>query len=264
MATRPPDPERPRRGWCRRRRGTTSATSSSSTSRADPRRPRRCCQTGLEPFGEPGRCAAVFVDWQSRSEDGDELTDPVRAQYKEAYIVISGAAGRRARLLLLVHLGRPGLRDGARLDPGLPEEARRGVDDPHVPDPVGGGARRCSPARAFGATCTPAGVSSPARGYSSSRVETGSVHTDPPIVNVRYFPRLSAGDHERPAVHELVRAGQPRPRGVGDLGGRRGARAVRRAGRGTHAAGARCRCARVPLHVRLHVDDLMTVKELGR
>jgi acetoacetate decarboxylase len=34
----------------------------------------------------------------------------------------------------------------------------------------------------------------------------GPVHNAPPIVNVRHFPRLAAGQHEKPAVHELVRA----------------------------------------------------------
>ena len=41
-------------------------------------------------------------------------------------------ARRRGRHHLPVHLGRPGLRARARLDPGLPEEARRGVDDAHL------------------------------------------------------------------------------------------------------------------------------------
>ncbi len=36
---------------------------------------------GLTPHPDAGRCAAVFVDWQSFSEGGDELTDPVRSQY---------------------------------------------------------------------------------------------------------------------------------------------------------------------------------------
>src|ERR1700744_524996 len=45
---------------------------------------------GREPFGEdPGRCAAVFADWQSFSEGGDELTDPIRSQYHECYLVVN-------------------------------------------------------------------------------------------------------------------------------------------------------------------------------
>src|SRR5205807_8736856 len=34
----------------------------------------------------------------------------------------------------------------------------------------------------------------------------GPTHNDPPLINVRHFPRLAAGRHDDPAVHELVRA----------------------------------------------------------
>jgi acetoacetate decarboxylase len=46
--------------------------------------------------------------------------------------------------------------------------------------------------------------------------EAGSRHTAPPIVNVRHFPRLAAGRHEDPAVHELVRA-RSRDRAVSEV-----------------------------------------------
>ena len=36
--------------------------------------------------------------------------------------------------------------------------------------------------------------------------EGGPFHNAAPIVNVRHFPRLAAGSHDAPAVHELVRA----------------------------------------------------------
>ena len=45
---------------------------------------------GLAPHPDPGRCAAVFADWQSCSETGDELIDPVRSHYREFYLVVSG------------------------------------------------------------------------------------------------------------------------------------------------------------------------------
>ena len=35
---------------------------------------------------------------------------------------------------------------------------------------------------------------------------TGPTHNEPPIVNVRHFPRLEAGRHDDPAVHELARS----------------------------------------------------------
>ena len=48
--------------------------------------------------------------------------------------------------------------------------------------------------------------------------EGGPFHNAPPIVNVRHFPRLAAGQHDDPAVHELVRA-VSRDRRLGGLGG---------------------------------------------
>jgi acetoacetate decarboxylase len=70
---------------------------------------------------------------------------------------------------------------------------------------------------AFGATCSARG-----RAVSRARVtleapsDSGSLHTAPPIVNVRHFPRLSAGHHDDPAVHELVRA-RSRDRAVSEI-----------------------------------------------
>ena len=48
----------------------------------------------LTPFADdPGRCAALFVDWQSCSDSGEELLDPVRGQYKEFFIVANAMLG---------------------------------------------------------------------------------------------------------------------------------------------------------------------------
>ena len=45
---------------------------------------------GLEPFSEdPGRAAALFVDWQSCTGSGEELLDPARSQYKEFFLVVN-------------------------------------------------------------------------------------------------------------------------------------------------------------------------------
>jgi len=37
---------------------------------------------------DPGAVAAIWADWQSCSDDFDELLDPVRGQYKEMFIVV--------------------------------------------------------------------------------------------------------------------------------------------------------------------------------
>src|SRR5689334_7048458 len=56
---------------------------------ADPEAATSLLPEGLEPHGDPGRCAAVFADWQSCSERGEELLDPVSSQYHEFYLVVS-------------------------------------------------------------------------------------------------------------------------------------------------------------------------------
>ena len=37
---------------------------------------------------DPGAVAFIWADWQSCGDDGDELLDPVRAQYHEAFVVV--------------------------------------------------------------------------------------------------------------------------------------------------------------------------------
>jgi hypothetical protein len=44
---------------------------------------------GLEPAADdPDAVALIWADWQSCSEGGAELLDPVRAQYKECFVVV--------------------------------------------------------------------------------------------------------------------------------------------------------------------------------
>ncbi len=37
---------------------------------------------------DPGAVAFIWADWQSCGDDGSELLDPVRSQYKEAFVVV--------------------------------------------------------------------------------------------------------------------------------------------------------------------------------
>ena len=57
---------------------------------ADPAAVAAVLPPGVEPYpDDPGRAAALFVDWQSRSEHGGELLDPARGQYHEFFIVVN-------------------------------------------------------------------------------------------------------------------------------------------------------------------------------
>jgi acetoacetate decarboxylase len=37
---------------------------------------------------DPGAVAVIFADWQSCADDGREMVDPIRMQYKEAFVVV--------------------------------------------------------------------------------------------------------------------------------------------------------------------------------
>jgi acetoacetate decarboxylase len=90
----------------------------------------------------------------------------------------------------------------------------------------------------------------------------GPTHNDPPLVNVRHFPRLEAGRHDEPAVHELVRA-RSRDRAASEIWEGSASLDLFGAPHEEHAALA-------PVHIgkgfrftfAYTVDDLETVREL--
>jgi hypothetical protein len=76
---------------------------------------------------------------------------------------------------------------------------------------------RLAPGSAFGATCSARGRELARAKVTLDRLsESGSLHSGPPIVNVRYFPRLAAGRHDDPQVNELVRS-RSRDRAVSEI-----------------------------------------------
>ncbi|MFM7718636.1 MAG: acetoacetate decarboxylase family protein [Actinomycetota bacterium] len=57
--------------------------------RTDPAAVAELLPAPLEPADEdPGAVACIFADWQSCSDSFEELGDPVRSQYKEAFVVV--------------------------------------------------------------------------------------------------------------------------------------------------------------------------------
>lgn len=57
--------------------------------RTDPERVAELLPAPLEPADEePGAVALIWADWQSCSSSRQELLDPVRSQYKEAFVVV--------------------------------------------------------------------------------------------------------------------------------------------------------------------------------
>jgi acetoacetate decarboxylase len=57
--------------------------------RADPDRVAALLPEGIEAADEdPGAVALIWADWQSCRDDGQELIDPIRSQYKECFVVV--------------------------------------------------------------------------------------------------------------------------------------------------------------------------------
>ncbi len=163
---------------------------------------RPCCRTGLEPFADdPGRCAALFVDWQSCSDSGEELLDPVRGQYREFFIVVNalldGEPSPPARTSGWIATSRliRGWIQGFPKKLGSIQMTRSFGLDCRAEGRTFAGTLAANDRRLAYGTVTPERLS-----------ESGPTHNDPPLVNVRHFPRLAAGRHDEPAVHELVAA----------------------------------------------------------
>jgi hypothetical protein len=173
---------------------------------ADPEACASLLPAGIGPDPEGGRCAAIFVDWQSSSTGGEELVDPARSQYKEFFLVVNGVLdGEPVTTCPFIWVDQDFALARGWVQ-GFPKKLGDvwmtrtfGLDTAADPG-VRAGSR-------FGATCS-------ARGHRLAEAvvtldaesETGPQHNDAPLVNVRYFPRLAAGRHAEPHVHELVRA----------------------------------------------------------
>jgi acetoacetate decarboxylase len=174
---------------------------------ADPDAVRSILPEGLEPHEDTGRCAAVFADWQSCSAAGDELLDPVRSHYKEFFIVANAMLGDEEVTtcpFIWVDQDFALVRGWIQ---GFPKKLGEvwmtrtfGLGGPADPG-LASGARH-------GATCSARGraIADMTLTIDGPAEDGGPHHNAPPIVNVRHFPRLAAGRHDEPQVHELVRA----------------------------------------------------------
>jgi len=161
----------------------------------------------------PGHATAVFVDWQFTGEN-DELLDPARYQYREFFLLVDALhAGQPVAYCPYIFVDNDsammrGLIQGFPKRLGAVHQTRTFAAPSPAAAPVAPGAR-------FAATASTAG-------QRIARAEVGLTEKvdDPakigiagrPIVNLRHFPRLAAGQHENPAVHELVMSLVDNPR----------------------------------------------------
>lgn len=230
---------------------------------ADPEAVAAVLPAGLEPYADdPGRAAALFVDWQSRSETGGELVDPARSQYKEFFLVVNALLdGEHVTTCPYIWVDRDFALARGWIQ-GFPKKLGSvwmtrtfGLDC--LADPgVQAGA-------VFGGTCAAYDRRLAEGAVTLERIsETGPTHNDPPLVNVRHFPRLAAGRHGEPAVHELVRA-RSANRAISPIWEGAATLALHGAPREEHAALAPVRMGKgFRFTFAYTVDDLETVREL--
>lgn len=174
---------------------------------ADPEAVAQVLPPKLSPYPEdPGRCAALFVDWQSCSDSGEELLDPVRAQYKEFFIVVNAVyKGELVTTCPYIWVDK----DFALMRgwiQGFPKK----LGSIHITRPFGIPSRAAPQVDKGGTFAATLAAKDYRLAFGSVTLERksehGPTHNDPPLINVRHFPRLAKGSHYVPAVHELVRA----------------------------------------------------------
>jgi acetoacetate decarboxylase len=229
---------------------------------ADPAAATALLPPGLEPHPDPGRCAAIFVDWQSCSDSREELVDAARGQYREFFLVVNALLdGEEVTTCPYIWVDQDFALARGWIQ-GFPKKLgdiwmTRTFGLECAADP---GVREGS---RFGAACSSRGRRLAEATVTLERPsETGPLHNDPPLHNVRHFPRLAAGRHDDPAVHELVRA-VSRDRAVSPVWEGEAALELFGAPGEEHDALAPVRVGRgYRLTFAYTIDDLETVKEL--
>jgi acetoacetate decarboxylase len=225
---------------------------------ADPAAVAAFLPEGLEPHADPGRCAALFVDWQSCSDSGEELLEPARGQYKEFFIVVNATLdGEEVTTCPYIWVDKDFALARGWIQ-GFPKKLAQ-IDMTRA---FGLDCR--AEGRTFAGTVTANGHRVAQGSVTPERVaESGPTHNDPPLVNRRHFPRLAAGRHSDPAVHELVRA-RSRDRSISAIDEGPATLELFDAPAEEHAALAPVRMGKgFRFQFAYTVDDLETVRELG-
>src|SRR5262245_16170954 len=161
---------------------------------------------GLTPdAAAAGHATAFFFDWQFTGEN-DELLDPARYQYREFFLLVDA-----------LHDARPiafcpyiFVDNDSAMMRGLIQGFPKRIGAVHVTRTFAAAnlaAPQVVAAARFAATASAAGQRlARAEVKLTENVEDLSKlgRGNRPIVNLRYLPRLAAGQHNNPAVRELV------------------------------------------------------------
>ncbi|AXF02308.1 acetoacetate decarboxylase family protein [Paraburkholderia hospita] len=161
----------------------------------------------------PGHATALFVDWQFTGQN-DELLDPARYQYREFFLLVDALyEGQPVAYCPYIFVDNDsammrGLIQGFPKRLGAVHQTRTFAAPSLAAAQVAPGARFAATASTAGQRIARAEVKLTGKVDDPSTVSLAGR----PIVNLRHFPRLAAGQHETPAVHELVMSIMDDPR----------------------------------------------------
>ena len=193
--------------------------------RTDPARVAELLPAPLELAAEdPGAVALIWADWQSCSSSREELLDPVRAQYKEAFVVVRCSfEGQTYSRCVYIWVDKD-FAMGRGIHQGYPKKL--GSMWQTRPHPFAQGAPQVGAGGVFGATLA-AGDRRLAEAVLTLREETetnGFVNSHK-MAHHRIFPGIEAGAPD--AYAELIESGASEFEARAGLDRRRRATAVR-------------------------------------
>lgn len=167
--------------------------------------------TGLDPDpATAGHGYALFIDWQV-SGDNDEYLDPVRSLYSEFLVLLD--AQRQSTPVAwcpFIYVDNDsslarGWVQGFPKKIGAIHQTRAFAVESQAAPVIGPGGR-------FAASMSAAGRRLAEGQVRLERPSDALPALARPIVNLRHFPRLTAGQHDSPAVHELTMSILDNPR----------------------------------------------------
>ncbi|MFD1554848.1 acetoacetate decarboxylase family protein [Paraburkholderia silviterrae] len=152
-----------------------------------------------------GHATALFIDWQFTASN-DEMLDPARYQYREFFVLVDALhEGKPVSFCPYIFVDNDsammrGLIQGFPKRYGQIHQTRTFAALSPAAAPVAAGTRFAATASAAGQRLAHAEVKLEAAIQDVSKLGIAGR----PVVNQRYFPRLAAGQHDMPAVNELV------------------------------------------------------------
>jgi acetoacetate decarboxylase len=170
----------------------------------DPSAVKALLPDGLDPDpAAKGHANAYFYDWQFSGEN-EEYLEPARYQYREFFILVDALfEGRPVSYCPYIFVDN----DAALArgwSQGYPKRLAQ-VFQTRYHAATGKAGPALAPGAKFAGTLSASGQRL-AEGIVTLKepVKDSSQSKQRPVINLLHFPRLAAGQHDKPAIHELV------------------------------------------------------------